>query len=174
GVAGGVVLIEHGRDRRRHGAEMHRYVLGLHHHLAFGVEQAGGSVTALLDVRGVRRADQHDPHLVARRFQRADHHLERDGIHQPLRSMLSPPGVASARQPGGTTTVDSGSSTIAGPSTRSGTPLTTVVLSGEPSKSASRSPFSSCPPGSASGSSAAGSAAATRTVTSSSDASGSE
>src|SRR5439155_8834336 len=138
------------------------------------VEQPGGGVAALFDVRGMGRADEHDPHLVAGGPERADHHLERDGVHQSLRSMPSPPGVASARQPGGTTTVDSGSSTIAGPSSLSGTPLTILVFSGEPSKSASRSPFSSCSPRSASGSSAAGSAAATRTVTSSSDASGSE
>ena len=59
GDPGGVLCVEHRGDRGGHRAEVHGDVLGLHDHLAVGVEQRGGGVAALLDVRGVRRADQH-------------------------------------------------------------------------------------------------------------------
>ena len=70
---GRVLLAEHRRHRGGHRAEVHGDVLGLHDHLALGVEQGGGGVAALLDVRRVRRAHQHRAHLVAGRAQRAEH-----------------------------------------------------------------------------------------------------
>ena len=66
-----VLLVEDRGDGRGHRAEVHGDVLGLHDHLAVGVEQRGGGVAALLDVGGVRRADQHHAHLLAGRAQRA-------------------------------------------------------------------------------------------------------
>ena len=64
-----MLLVEHRRHRGRHRAEVHRDVLGLHDHLALGVEEGGGGVAALLDVRRVRRAHQHGAHLVTGRAQ---------------------------------------------------------------------------------------------------------
>jgi hypothetical protein len=178
GVAGGVLLVEHGRDRRRHRAEVDRDVLGLHHHLALGVEQGGGGVATLLHVRGVGGTDEHRAHLVAGGAQRAEHDLEVDGVHQSRSTTTVPSRDWSvACQPGGMTSVASDSSTIAGPSTAPPIPPRwTAVSSSLPSKRASRLP--AVPALSASGSSDAGSgpgiATATRTVTSSSSASGSE
>ena len=80
GVALGVVLVEHGGDRAGHRAQVHGDVLGLHDHLAAGVEQRGGGVAALLDVGRVGAAHEHDAHLLARRAQRAEHHLQGDRI----------------------------------------------------------------------------------------------
>ena len=54
GDAGRVALPHDGGDGGGHGAEVHGYVLGLHDHLAVGVEERGGGVSALLDVGGVR------------------------------------------------------------------------------------------------------------------------
>ncbi len=68
---GACSLAEHGRHRGGHRAEVHGNVLGLHDHLAVRVEQRGRSVAALLDVRRVRRADQHHAHLLAGGAQRA-------------------------------------------------------------------------------------------------------
>src|SRR5450755_1368462 len=63
GDAGGVLLVKDGGDGGGHGAEVHGDVLGLHDHLTVRVEQGGGGVPSLLDIRGVGGADQHDPHL---------------------------------------------------------------------------------------------------------------
>jgi hypothetical protein len=46
-----MALIAHRRHRCRHGAQMHRYVLGLHDHLPVHVEEGRGGIAALLDVR---------------------------------------------------------------------------------------------------------------------------
>ena len=62
---GGVVLADHRRDRGGHRAEVDRDVLGLHDHLALGVEQRARGVAALLDVGRVRGLDQHRAHLLA-------------------------------------------------------------------------------------------------------------
>ena len=84
-----------------------------------------------------------------------------------------PSSAAMQLQPGGTTSVASRSSTIAGPSSPAGTPRTTAALIRSPSNSASRVPARSASAPADSGSSIAGSATATRTVTSSSSASSS-
>ena len=112
-----VPLVENGRYRRRHRAEMDGDVLGLHRHPPALVEQRRGGIAALLDVRRVRGADQHGAHLVAGRAQRAEHHLERDRVEPAHRSSTTPSASARACQPGGTTSVEPGSSKIAGPST---------------------------------------------------------
>ena len=84
------------------------------------IEQRGRCVPALLDVRRVRRADEHRSHLLAGRPQGTAQDLERDGIECARSSLARARAfrrpVTSARQPGGTTTVDSGSSQTAGPS----------------------------------------------------------
>jgi hypothetical protein len=78
--AGGVALVEHGGDCGRHRAEVHGDVLGLHDHLPVGVEQRGGGVAALLDVRRVRGVDQHDAHLLTGGAQRAADDLQFDRV----------------------------------------------------------------------------------------------
>ena len=79
-AAGLVLLVEHRCDGRGHRAEVHGDVLGLHDHLAARVEDGGRAVAPLLDVRGVRRADEHGAHLLARGAQRAGHHLQLNGV----------------------------------------------------------------------------------------------
>ena len=81
GVSGALFLLDHRRHRQRHRAQVHGDVLGLHDHLARGVEEAGGGVAALLHVGRVGGAHEHHAHLVARRPQRAHHHLQSDRIH---------------------------------------------------------------------------------------------
>ncbi len=56
--------VDGGRHRRRHRAEVHRDVLGLHEQLAVGGEQRGRAVGPLLDVRAERGPAQHGPHLL--------------------------------------------------------------------------------------------------------------
>ncbi len=51
---------------------MDRDVLGLHNELAGWVEERGGAVAALLDVRRVGGAHEDGAHLLARGAQRAD------------------------------------------------------------------------------------------------------
>ena len=84
-----------------------------------GVEQRGRGVAALLDVGRVRRADQHRAHLLADRAQRAGQDLELDRVdrRRSLRRVrwIVPVSSTSPAQPGGTSSVDSGSSTTAGP-----------------------------------------------------------
>ena len=109
-----------------------------------GVEERRRGVAALLDVRGVRGADQHRAHLLARRPQRAGDHLQLDRVERPRRpspdrEARSPSAPRSIRpgpsrrmskltvpwsstspgQPGGTSSVASGSAHSAGPSIRS-------------------------------------------------------
>ena len=127
--ARGVVAVAHGGDRGGHRAEVHRYVLGLHDHLAGGVEERRRAVAALLDVGAVGRAHQHGAHLLARGAQRAGRDLQGDGIDAHARSSTSVP-VSSVvpLQPSGTTSVASGSATTVGPVTRSpaGAPKSTA------------------------------------------------
>ena len=80
------------------------------------VEQRRGGVTALLDVGRVGRADQHRAHLLADRAQRAGQHLELNRIDHRSRSRQTLPASSTCPlQLGGISSVDSGSSTIAGP-----------------------------------------------------------
>ena len=108
----GVILAEHRGHGGRHRAEVHRDVLGLHDHLAGRVEQRGGGVPALLDVRGVGRADQHDAHLFAGCAQRAGDDLELDrvecahfvpapGLERPARRVLYNDSHTELRRVGG-------------------------------------------------------------------------
>ncbi len=151
--ARGVFGFEHRRHRRRHRAEMHRDVLGLHHHLPVGVEQRGRGVAALLDVRRVRRADQHHAHLLAGGAQRAGHDLQLDRVEwldpcRALRDAAVRRGWTACpccvdlcpHQPGGTSSVDSGSAHSAGPRRRvpgGSSPRSTVAVTGPPSKTIS-------------------------------------
>ena len=74
-----------------------------------GVEQRGGAVAALLDVRRVRRAHEHGAHLLAGGAQRADHDLQRDRVqaahpvalqHQRARGVRrAAPAVGTSRWP---------------------------------------------------------------------------
>ena len=66
-----VALVKHGGERIWHRAEVDRDVLGLRGHLAVGVEQGGRAVPPLLDVRRVRRSDEHGAHLLVCRSERA-------------------------------------------------------------------------------------------------------
>ena len=120
GVARRLVLVEYGRHGGGHRSQMHRDVLGLHHQLALGVEEGSGGVAALLDVGRVGRADEHHAHLVAGGAQRAEHHLESDRVELHLLHHHGLGARASARQPGGTTSVEPGRARIAGPSTLAG------------------------------------------------------
>src|SRR5262249_38805543 len=76
-------------------------------------------VGSLLDVRARRRALEHGPHLVGDAGAACDQHLECRGIeaHADLRKIHAPSGPTSARHPGATYTVQSGSLTTAGPRT---------------------------------------------------------
>ena len=83
-LAGRGVVGADGGDRLRHGAEVHRDVLGLRHHAARLVEERGRAVAALLDVRGERRADEHGAHLLGDRAQAAAEDLELDRDHSVI------------------------------------------------------------------------------------------
>src|SRR5207342_3203764 len=88
-----------------------------------GVEERGGAVVALLDVGRVGGADQRRPHLVAGGAQAADQDLERGRVepaHPAVPSFLDrativPASSTVASQPGGRTSVVSGSSKTTGP-----------------------------------------------------------
>ena len=121
GDPGPLLLAEHRGDRVGHRAEVDGDVLGLHHQLAVGVEEGGRAVVALLDVGRVGGADQRRAHLIAGGAQAADQDLERDRVeavaaHRATsardRAVRRRP---SALQPGGSTSVASGSSKTTGP-----------------------------------------------------------
>ncbi len=115
----GVVLARDGGDRVGHRAEVDGDVLGLHDELAVGVEERARGVAALLDVRGVARADQHRAHLLADRAQSAGGDAQRDRVQAHRSIRIVPDSSTSPLQPGGTASVASRSSTTAGPSIRS-------------------------------------------------------
>src|SRR4029453_17049722 len=132
--------------------EVDRDVLSLRDHLASPVEKRSGRISAFLDVRRVGRPHEHRAHLLAGRPQRTGQHLGRDGIEafaHLRRSRNSVPSSRTpARQPGGTTTVASDNSQIAGPSSRSpgaGSPLTTFARSLSPPNTASRALLTTLP-----------------------------
>ena len=72
-----------GGDRVGHRAEVDRDVLGLGDHPAPRVEQRGGAVPPLLDVRGERGADEDGAHLVGDRAERGAYDLELD-VHRTV------------------------------------------------------------------------------------------
>ena len=116
GAARGVLLTKYRGDRGRHRAEMNGDVLSLHHHLPARVEQRGRGIAALLDVRRMGRADQDRAHLLADRSQRSGEDLKVDRIdHRARLTRTVPAASTSPAQSVGTRSVDSGSSTIAGP-----------------------------------------------------------
>jgi hypothetical protein len=177
----GVLLSEHGLDRRRHRAEVHGDVLGLHHHPSPRVEQRAGGVAPLLDVGRVGGADQHGAHLLAGGAQGAGDDAQRDGVdaHGARSSLIVPDGSTRPAHPGGTASVASGSSQIAGPSIAvpgSGSPASTVASCSSPSNQARRA-LCSAPrpeaPAAVASISGPGSLAVTRSVTSSTSPSGS-
>ena len=94
--------------RRRHRAEVHRDVLGLHEQLAVGGEQRGRAVGPLLDVRAERGAAQHRAHLLGDAGEPRDQDLERRRIEHAHRRLQAPVDRR-PRQPSGTHTVQSGS-----------------------------------------------------------------
>ena len=134
-----VLLAEHGGDRRGHRAEVHGDVLGLHDHLAGGVEEGGRAVAALLDVRAVGRAHERGAHLLAGGAQRAGGDLQGDRVHgaHASRSRTTVP-VASVRDdhPGAASAGASAASPARSTSAPGRRPVTrTVTTSTAPSGS---------------------------------------
>ena len=83
------LVLEHGGDRVRHGAEMHRDVLRLRDHPAVGVEERRGAVATLLDVRREGTSDEDRAHLLRDGAQHRADHLQLD-VHA-ARSSTSVP-----------------------------------------------------------------------------------
>ena len=106
-----------------------------------GVEQRRRGVAALLDVRGVRRADQHGAHLLAGGAQRAgERPAARSGRSCSPRLAVGPrssehacrSASTSPLQPGGTSSVASGSAHSAGPATARAAARLAAQTLGEP------------------------------------------
>ena len=74
--------IDRGAHRRRHRAEVHGDVLGLHEQLAVGGEQRRRAVGPLLDVGAERGPPQHRAHLLGDPGQARDEHLQLGGIER--------------------------------------------------------------------------------------------
>ena len=100
--------VDGGPHRRRHRAEVHGDVLGLHEQLALGGEEGGRAVGSLLDVGAEGGPTQDGAHLLGDTRELGDQDLERRRIH-------APPPPTSAVHPSGTHTVQSGSASTAGP-----------------------------------------------------------
>ena len=104
--------------RRRHRAEVHRDVLGLHEQLAVGREQRRRAVGPLLDVGAERGPAQHRAHLLGDAGQPGD---RAPGARRDRGSPVPPEheraGLAlhGRRQPSGTQIVQSGSAMTPGP-----------------------------------------------------------
>src|SRR5207237_9306080 len=81
----------HRRDRFVHGTEMHRNVGGLSDHFTGGVEQRRRTVATLANVRGYRRVNQNEAHLLRDGRERVSHHLEPDGVEGHVRSTNTAP-----------------------------------------------------------------------------------
>ena len=80
-VTGARIAGSHPAHRLRHGAEMHRDVLGLRDQAPVGVEQRRGAVPALFDVGGVGGPDEHLAHLLGDAGQRRGQHRQRHRVH---------------------------------------------------------------------------------------------
>ena len=74
------VALQHGFDDADETAEVHRDVFGLAEGAAFGVEQSGGAVAALLDVGRIAGADQGLAHLLDDGGEGAADDLDGDGV----------------------------------------------------------------------------------------------
>ena len=118
-LAGLRVAGENGGDGLGHGAEVDGDVLGLDDHAAALVEEGGRAVAPLLDVGREGRADQHGAHLL-----RNGAELRAKNLVQNFHSLVSRSVVPSLAptHPGGIQQVAPSSSTVWGPSTRSGSP----------------------------------------------------
>ena len=111
-LAEGRTVLHHRGNRIGHRAEMHGNVLGLRDHATALVEERGGAIAPLLDVRGERRADEHCAHLFGHRAQEAADDLELDRhcrVSLSMRPSLAP------THPGGIQQVEPASSMTAGP-----------------------------------------------------------
>ena len=80
---------QHGRDRVGHRSQMDGKVLGLGDHPPAGIEDGGRAVAPLLDVGGVRGANERRAHLLGDAAKRSREHLEagrvdhRAILHEP-------------------------------------------------------------------------------------------
>ncbi len=111
-----MVLGEALLQRGLHQPELRRDHLGVGDQPSRGVEDAAREVEHLADDRRVGRAVLDDRHLLGDRRERAVQDLLRDRVDRHPRSSSSvPPGAPRSVQPGGTVTVESSCSTIAGP-----------------------------------------------------------
>src|SRR5437879_10997904 len=70
---------------------MHRNVGGLSDHFTGGVEQRRRTVATLANVRGYRRVNQNEAHLLRDGRERVSHHLEPDGVEGHVRSTNTAP-----------------------------------------------------------------------------------
>src|SRR5437899_7544508 len=70
---------------------MHRNVGGLSDHFTGGVEQRRRAVATLANVRGYRRVNQNESHLLRDGRERMSHHLEPDGVEVHVRSTNTTP-----------------------------------------------------------------------------------
>ena len=119
------VVVEDRVNGLGHRAEVDRDVFGLRDEAAVGVEQRRRAVAALLDVRRVRRGDEHLSHLLGDALELVAHDFERHGVDLGVAHSPSPPLVRTSvpsaptvpPHAGGTTTVLSCCSRMAGPST---------------------------------------------------------
>src|SRR5213079_1545535 len=106
----------HRRDRFVHGTEMHRNVGGLSDHFTGGVEQRRRTVATIANVRGYRRVNENEAHLLRDGREGVSHDLEPDGVEGHVRSTsTAPQGCTVPRHPGSTRAVASRPAKIAGP-----------------------------------------------------------
>src|SRR5437762_9917871 len=95
---------------------MHRNVGGLSDHFTGGVEQRRRTVATLANVRGYRRVNQNEAHLLRDGRERVSHHLEPDGVEGHVRSTnTAPHGCTVPRHSGSIRAVASRPAKIAGP-----------------------------------------------------------
>src|SRR5262249_16301561 len=121
-VAGRGHALDDSSHRVAHRTEMHGNVLRLRDHAPVGVEQGARAVASLLDVRRVAAPHEHGAHLLGDSRERVHEDGQRDGVDRRglrhARSRTSAPAASTrALQPGRTTHVASGNSTMDGPST---------------------------------------------------------
>ena len=91
-----------GRHRLGHGAEVHGDVGGLRDHLAVGIEDGAGEVSALADVGRVARPPERHAHLLRGRSEEGVPDGKAGGIvaHDGVTTRF-PAASTAARQPGG-------------------------------------------------------------------------
>ena len=135
GVAGPRPRGAHRPHRFRHRAEVNGDVRRLRDHAPLRVEQRGGRIAPLADVRRERAAHEHGAHLLRDPREGVRHDLEREGIERGLghasRSRSQPPiGSARAVHPSATRSVASGSAITARPRTvtSSSAPVSSIAV----------------------------------------------